>query len=316
MSAVLGNVAADHPAKWSSPVVLELAEVVATERERQGHPLAVLDPFAGIGRGRLADALRPNASEVLGVELQPEWCADELTIKGSACHLPGSGGGRAACGPWAEDWTGRFHAVVTSPCYGNRCADHHQAADRCKACRGQGAVESVAGHCFDIDGGRWHDVGQCKAPECGYPERPARCCPVCPTCKGTGLSWRNTYAHALRRHGADLVPGSAAGLAWGPEYRGLHKLALAEMIRVVAEGGLLAINMSNHPRTEVTGGPQVEQLVVEWWLNEVIVAGCRIHEVRRVATSRNGFGANGGARVDGEVIIVAHTPPVRRLAWR
>lgn len=290
MSAVLGNVAADHPAKWSSPVVLELAEVVATERERQGHQLAVLDPFAGIGRGRLADALRPNASEVLGVELQPEWCVDELTIKGSACHLPGSGGGRAPCGPWAEDWTGRFHAVVTSPCYGNRVADHHQAADRCAKCRGTGSVQ----------------VGERGE----FP--PA----ICPTCKGSRLSWRNTYAHALRRHGADLVRGSAAGLAWGPEYRGLHKLALAEMIRVVAEGGLLAINMSNHLRTEVTGGPQVEQLVVEWWLNEVIVAGCRIHEVRRVATSRNGNGANGGARVDGEVIIVAHTPPVRRLAWR
>lgn len=277
MSAVLGNVAADHPAKWSSPVVLELAEVVATERERQGHPLAVLDPFAGIGRGRLADALRPNASEVLGVELQSEWCVDELTIQANACQLP-------------DRWTGRFHAVVTSPCYGNRVADHHQAADRCKACQGR-RVQVLAD---STD---------------GEPHRP------CPTCKGTGLSWRNTYAHALRRHGAELVQGSAAGMPWGPEYRALHRRALAEIIRVVAEGGLLAINMSNHLRTEVTGGPQVEQLVVEWWLNEVIVAGCRIHEVRRVKTSRNGNGANGGARVDGEVIIVAHTPPARRLAW-
>ncbi len=545
---VLGNVAADHPAKWSSPVVLAMAELVDAERERRGHQLAVLDPFAGIGRGRLADALRPNASEVIGVELQAEWCVDELTICGSACWLPGRNG------RGTEDWTGRFHCVCTSPCmeqghriltddlrwvpagdvevgqavlafdetagsgrrrwqraevvrsvprsveclrvilangdqivttpehpwlasryaygsrpaewvtsanlagvgalgagkehrrgarlpywvqrqvepwlprttydagwlagmfdgegslslgvhgspkltlcqvegavvdraerlmadfgyspnriprtktpahrqqvvnlyvtdgfpgllralgelrptrllakwetldistrtvqadkvevvaveragrrdiqeiettagtyfgegymmhncYGNRCADHHQAADPCKACKGTGAAPRL------------------------QPEALGR---PCDTCKGQGLSWRNTYAHALRRHGADLVPGSAAGMQWGPEYRALHRVALAEMLRVLVEGGLLAINMSNHLRTLIGGGPQVEQLVVEWWLNEVILAGCRIQEVRRVRTSRNGKGANGQARVDGEVIIVAHTPSPRR----
>lgn len=279
MTAVLGNVAADHPAKWSSPVVLDMAEIVAAERERRGHQLAVVDPFAGIGRGRLADALRPNVSEVVGVELQSEWCVDEQTIQGNACHLP-------------DDWAGRFHGWLTSPCYGNRMGDHHQAADQCKACGGTGAGRK----------------GELAA------DRP------CATCKGTGLSWRNTYAHALRRHGGELVPGSAAGMQWGPEYRALHRRALTEGIRVVVEGGLLAINMSNHPRTLVKGGPQVEQLVVEWWLNEVILAGCRIQEVRRVSTRRNRQGANGHAaegrpdpRVDGEVIIVAHTPDPRRL---
>lgn len=34
----------------------------------------------------------------------------------------------------------------------------------------------VAGHCVDIDGGRWHAPGTCRAPECGVPEGPPRCC--------------------------------------------------------------------------------------------------------------------------------------------
>jgi len=79
------------------------------------------------------------------------------------------------------------------------------------------------------------------------------------------------------------------------------------MIRVVTEGGMLAVNMSNHVREGK------EQLVVEWWVNEIILAGCQLHEVRRVSTRRQRNGANRDARVDGEVIIVAHTPNPRRL---
>jgi hypothetical protein len=286
MTAVVGNVAADHPAKWSTPVLEAMADVVEAEHARVSDRLRVLDPFAGIGRGRLHLALQPWVAHVVGVELQPEWCT-EGTELGNACHLPGCN-----CHPGPDDWTGRYHAVVTSPCYGNRCADHHQAADLCKKCKGSGCTVAncLGGHPDDCQDHR-----------------------LCPTCKGTGLSWRNTYAHALRRHGADLVAGSAAALQWGPEYRALHRRALGEMIRVVVEGGLLAINMSNHLRTATPGGPQVEQLVVEWWVNELVVAGCRLWEVRRVGTQRNGKGANGQARVDGEVILVVHTPSPRRL---
>lgn len=277
---VVANVAGDHPAKWSTPVLEAMADVVEAEQVRVGERLRVLDPFAGIGRGRLQLALAPWVAHVVGVELQPEWCTNGTEL-GNACHLPG-----CTCHPGPDDWTGRFHCVCTSPCYGNRCADHHQAADQCKACGGSGC---------------WTRQGVVVT---GKP---------CPTCKGERLSWRNTYAHALRRHGAELVAGSAAALQWGPEYRALHRRALGEMIRVVVEGGLLAINMSNHLRTATPGGPQVEQLVVEWWVNELVVAGCRLWEVRRVDTQRNGKGANGQARVDGEVILVFHTPSPRRL---
>jgi SAM-dependent methyltransferase len=275
--------AAEHPAKWSESVLVAIAEVVGAEVRRVGHSLEVLDPFAGIGRGRLAEALGPSAELVIGIELQPEWLADPGTFRGDATHLePG--------------WTGRFDAVISSPCYGNRLSDHHDAKDPCKVCGGSRI--DVAGR-----------------------DRP------CSPCKGTGLSWRNTYAHALRRQGGDLVPGSAAGMAWGREYRMLHRDALNEMVRVTKPGGLLVINMSNHPKTVVKGEPAVEQQVVEWWVNRVIVAGCFLRAVLPVETPRYRNGANAHAKRDeagdivgpdpraaNEVLIVAHTPNPRRPA--
>jgi hypothetical protein len=130
---------------------------------------------------------------------------------------------------------------------------------------------------------------------------------ICKACRGAGLTLRNTYAHSLRRAGGDLVAGSAAGMQWGSDYRKLHEAAIREMIRVTVEAGVLVVNMSNHIR----GG--VEQRVCEWWVNELIVQGCNLVEVRRVATPRLGYGANGAARVDGELVIVVRTPTPRRL---
>jgi hypothetical protein len=254
------QVVPDHPAKWSAPVLDVLTELVEREAEQLDRRLRVLDPFAGVGRQRLADALGSAAViEVVGVELQPEW-GDEATVQGDATDLP-------------AEWSGRFDVVATSPCYGNRMADHHDAADRCKACAGTGG---------DGDG-------------------------PCPTCKGTRLSWRNTYAHALRRQGGDLVPGSAAGLQWGRAYRRLHADAIMEMLRCTIEGGLVLVNMSNHLRDGE------EQLVAEWWVNELLVRQCSIVEVRRVRTRRQRHGANGEARVDGELVIAMRTPDERRL---
>jgi SAM-dependent methyltransferase len=268
---VINNLAAEHPARWSTPVLEAMTTVAEAEYERTGSRLSVIDPFAGVGRGRLEIALKPYVSAVIGIELQPEWCTDEETYQADATALP------------YED--GLFDAVFSSPVFPNRMTDHHDAKDPCKACGGSGCeVFGPHSHGCVIVG-----HGSCKQ------------------CKGSGLSWRNTYAHALRRHGGEVVPGSAAVLQWGPAYRSLHRRALVEMIRVVVPDGLLAINMSNHIRNGT------EQLVVEWWLNEMIVAGCRIHEVRRVPTRRQRNGANGEVRVDGEVVIVAHTPNPRRL---
>jgi tRNA G10 N-methylase Trm11 len=73
----------------------------------------VLDPFAGTGRVHEL----PNAT--VGVEIEPEWAAlHPLTLVGDATDLP------------FED--GSFDAVVTSPTYGNRMVDKHEAKDGSK----------------------------------------------------------------------------------------------------------------------------------------------------------------------------------------
>lgn len=257
----------DHPAKWSDPVLAELYDIATGEATRKGKALCVLDPFAGVGRARLESALGDAARIVQGVELQELWVVDPLTQQGDATDL------------WQFD-AGQFDAIFTSPCYGNRMADKHQANDPCKTCRGRGRLPL-------------------QGPTAGSLE--------CGQCKGSGKSRRNTYAHELRRQGSDLAEGSAAGLQWGRAYRRFHQEFLDEAFRVVATDGLLVINMSNHLR------PSGEQLVVEWWVNELIVRGVRLQEVRRVDTRRQRHGANGERRVDGEVIIVARTPEIRGL---
>lgn len=113
-----------HPAKFSEPIIdLLQALVLAEARRVQGRvipgdcPVQVLDPFAGVGRvHRLA---RPNRILTRGVEIEPEW---------AACHP------ETICAD-ALEWLirpgnyERFDIVVTSPTYGNRLADHHNAKD-------------------------------------------------------------------------------------------------------------------------------------------------------------------------------------------
>jgi tRNA G10 N-methylase Trm11 len=73
----------------------------------------VLDPFAGIGG---VHALATDTLKTVGIEIEPEWAAAHRdTLVGDATSLP--------FGPRS------FDAVVTSPTYGNRYADHHEARD-------------------------------------------------------------------------------------------------------------------------------------------------------------------------------------------
>lgn len=282
MSATLpGTDVPPHPAKFSRKILDAIEEIVAREWEHLGgehapHPVKIIDPFAGVGLvHRLADhPVMGHRYETVGIELEPEWAAaDPRTLVGDALSLPFE--------------TGSFHAGVTSPCYGNRMADHHEARDPCKACSGEGTIERVATP-DEVDNG--YELGIAF-------DR-------CSTCRGTGLSKRNTYRHQLGRM---PTPGSTAVLPWGPTYKALHRKAWDELVRVVIEDGLLVVNVSNHMILDE------EQEVVEWHLNEFLVRGCRLVEARRVKTPRNGQGANGDVRVDGELVLVLRTPRQRRL---
>lgn len=94
-----------HPARFSEPLFEHFREMLAGFT-------TVLDPFAGTGR---IHELRPDW-ETTGVELEPEWAIlSPHTLVGNALAMP------------FED--GSFDAICTSPTYGNRLADHHNAVD-------------------------------------------------------------------------------------------------------------------------------------------------------------------------------------------
>lgn len=95
---------AKHPARYSDSIL----EVIGGWIEPGQR---VLDPFAGTGLIH-----RVRHADTWGVELEPEWAnLHPRTINGDALRLP-----------FAD---GSFDVVATSPTYGNRMADHHEAKD-------------------------------------------------------------------------------------------------------------------------------------------------------------------------------------------
>lgn len=93
-----------HPARYSDALLPVFAELLADHKK-------VLDPFAGTGR---IHELEGHIT--IGVEIEPEWATlHPDTIVGNALVLP------------FDDE--EFDAICTSPCYGNRLADSHNAID-------------------------------------------------------------------------------------------------------------------------------------------------------------------------------------------
>jgi tRNA G10 N-methylase Trm11 len=87
----------------------------------------VLDPFAGTGGVHFLDQF---GFPTVGVEIEPEWAgAHSRTVQGDATRLP-----------FAD---GVFPLVFTSPCFGNRMADHHNARD--------GSYRRTYKHCLGRD---------------------------------------------------------------------------------------------------------------------------------------------------------------------
>lgn len=112
MTATVTNT--KHPAPFSAAVLREIRRILDNQLHGKG---SVLDPFAGVGGiHNLAGYL------TYAVEIEPEWadvsrelgptlCTDSRTL------TPFLG---------VEE---QFDAIVTSPTYGNRMADHHNAKD-------------------------------------------------------------------------------------------------------------------------------------------------------------------------------------------
>lgn len=243
-----------HPAKFSKEVLGAARDWITWESDRLGGPLTIFDPFAGTGRvHRLAD----EGHEITAVELEPEWAAHHPdTIVGNILDLPDEIQGK------------RFDVLFTSPCYGNRMADSHEAKDACKKCNGTGAVQIA------------ENVKGLK---------------VCPTCKGTKLSRRNTYTHQM---GRKLHKDNSGTLQWGPKYRAFHMQAWDKV-----HANLWIVNLSNHIRNGQ------EQLVTEWHLATLLNDfGLKLVAVEPVQTQRNRQGENGDLRVENEFLLVLRDP--------
>lgn len=210
-----------HPARFSAALLPTMAQYL-----RAGW--LVLDPFAGVGG--LAKLGFTGARFVLN-EIEGNVIAQaqgKCRVMGNALTLP-----------FANE---TFDAIVTSPTYGNRMADHHRARDASK---------------------------------------------------------RNTYYHAFR--GA-LHADNTGLLQFGAVYCERHARAWGESVRVLKQGGLFVLNVSDHIR----GGRQVD--VSQWHRETLCGMGLTLRASHRVPTPRNRFGANGNLRCEYEFVFVFDKP--------
>lgn len=257
-----------HPAKWSQPILDAISEEVGDERVAVGRRLLVLDPFAGVGVPRLEAAVSADA-DVIGLELEPEWARTGAVVADAR---------RPPIRPASVD------VLATSPAYGNRMADAHNAVERCRSCAGDGFVREQ------------------RAPD--YPRKP------CEKCGGTGRRdhVRNTYRHTLGRKPS---AGSAAVLRWGPKYRRLHEAVWRAANDALRPGALVLVNVKNH--VETYGDDLVEHPVTEWHLNLWLSLDAKLLAVVEIDTPGQRHGANRDARADCERLLVLRT---RSVSWR
>jgi len=98
-----------HPARYTDSLLPIMAEAVSGCKR-------ILDPFAGTGKIFGIRDLMDDPPFITGVELEHEWASQQKGIvQANSLHLPFP--------------SNSFDAIVTSPTYGNRLADHHNARD-------------------------------------------------------------------------------------------------------------------------------------------------------------------------------------------
>lgn len=261
------TVVPDHPATFSKAIMRELHAMTISEVDRVGHDVAVLDPFAGVGTIHELPAGDERVN-TFGIEIQPEWAAvHPQTMCMSVLDFPQK---------WGD--SEGFDMLVTSPCYGNRMADSHDAQDQCRSCGGDGFVRDQ------------------KPPD--FARVP------CTACKGSGLTLRNTYTHALQRSGAKPVESddNAAVMQWGAQYRDFHERAWAACDSVLLPGALVLLNVKNHVRRNEV------QRVVEFHLNSWLRLRYTIEEARPITTRGLAYGANADVRTPHELILALRKP--------
>ena len=111
----------------------------------------------------------------------------------------------------------------------------------------------------------------------------------------TDGSKRITYRHFIGRPLSDMNTGR---MQWGEKYRDKHVECYLEFLRILKNGGIMVVNLSNHIRS----GVEVD--VCGWHRCVLTEMGMSLIDEVSVITPRMGFGANGKARVLSEVVMV------------
>lgn len=119
--------------------------------------------------------------------------------------------------------------------------------------------------------------------------------------KAKDKSRRNTYTHA---HGEPLKPGNTGTMQFTGKrksslrYSTKHKACYIELRRVLRDGGVFILNISDHIRK----GKQIR--VTLWHRLCLTSLGFELVEEKKIPTPRLRYGANGDKRVGHEAILV------------
>lgn len=113
-----------HPAKFSDIILVSLDLLVPDGM--------YLDPFCGVGK--VFELVRAKRT-IVGIEIEPEWCDQARGRAEAMQHRVDDDVKKpyAVCAnslKWMKEYTyKRFDGIITSPVYGNRMSDHHNASD-------------------------------------------------------------------------------------------------------------------------------------------------------------------------------------------
>jgi hypothetical protein len=282
-----------HPATFSKPILDQITAIVLDELTKTKFSVDVLDPFAGTGKIHMLENIHPRV-RTTGIEIEAEWA-----MLGPQCsHCGGAGGGNVRTGMdqtdfdwedcpdcWGtgcktivgnalhlpEQWTNRFHMVVTSPTYGNRMADHHDAKDDSKRM----TYKHMLGRDLHPDNsGQMHFGPKYKE----FHEKA--------WAEVTRVIKLPDRAHSFQVKSPEIprpfIPAGDATLTLGQDY----------------SGGLFVLNVSNFIRS----GKEVD--VCQWHYDTIIQMGYDLELERDVPTARLRYGQNHAARVTHEKIFV------------
>lgn len=120
-------------------------------------------------------------------------------------------------------------------------------------------------------------------------------------------SVRRSYTHDLRASLEDpdytLHPRNTGGMGWGRDYWRLHGLAWDEVWRVLVDGGVFVVNVSDFIKAKKV------VRVVDWHRRAITARGFTLVEDIGVETPRMRYGANGDARAAEERVMVFEKEP-------